>query len=61
MSDVSEKRLLQPNGLELFNIYIQLCFLNFMVRRRRVCVPWGTNMAAGNQRKHLFLSFPTNA
>ena len=22
---------------------------------------WGTNMAAGNQQKHLFLSFPTNA
>ena len=27
-----------------------------------VCVPFrGTNMAAGNQQKHLFLSFPTYA
>ena len=23
--------------------------------------PWDTNMAAGNQHKHLFSSFPTNA
>ena len=30
--------------------------------RRHVGVPLrGTNMAAGNQQKHLFLSFPTNA
>ena len=30
--------------------------------RRHVRVPLrGTNMAAGNQQKHLFLSFPTNA
>ena len=30
--------------------------------RRYVGVPLrGTNMAAGNQKKHLFLSFPTNA
>ena len=28
--------------------------------RRHVCVPFrGTNMAAGNKQKHLFLSFPT--
>ena len=27
-----------------------------------VCVPFrGTNMAAGNQQKHMFLSFPTYA
>ena len=32
------------------------------VRRRHVGVPWrGTNMAAGNQQKHLFLSFTANA
>ena len=30
--------------------------------RHHVGVPLrGTNMAAGNQQKHLFLSFPTNA
>ena len=30
--------------------------------RGHVGVPLrGTNMAAGNQQKHLFLSFPTNA
>ena len=30
--------------------------------RRHVCVPFrGTDMAAGNQQKHLFLSFPTYA
>ena len=30
--------------------------------RRHVCVRFrGTNMAAGNQQKHLFLSFPINA
>ena len=29
--------------------------------RRNVRVPLrGTNLAAGNQQKHLFLSFPTN-
>ena len=32
----------------------------FIVWRRHVCVPFrSTNMAAGNQQKHLFLSFPT--
>ena len=32
------------------------------VWRRHVCVPFrDTNMAAGNQQKHLFLSFPTYA
>ena len=38
-------------------------FINF-VWRRHVCVSLilrGTNMAAGNQQKHLFLSFQTNA
>ena len=31
------------------------------VWRRHVCVPFrGTNVAAGNQQKHLFLSFPTH-
>ena len=32
------------------------------VWRRHICVPFrGTNIAAGNQQKHLFLSFPTYA
>ena len=35
--------------------FIELCII-----RRHVCVPFrGTNMAAGNKQKHLFLSFPT--
>ena len=37
-------------------------FLEGFVYRRHVGVPLrGTNMAAGNQQKHLFLSFPTYA
>ena len=37
-------------------------FIIFFVWRRHVCVPFrGTNMAARNQQKHLFLSFPTYA
>ena len=35
--------------------------LESFVWRRHVSVPFrGTNMAAGNQQKHLFLSFPTD-
>ena len=36
--------------------------LSSFVWRRHVCVPFrGANMAAGNQQKHLLLSFPPNA
>ena len=39
-----------------------LPLLYSFVWRRHVCVPFrGTNMAAENQQKHLFLSFPTHA
>ena len=37
-------------------------FIKLCIETPSVCVPsTGTNMASGNQQKHLFLSFPINA
>ena len=37
-------------------------FIKLCIETPSVCVPSrGTNMATGNQQKHLFLSFPINA
>ena len=36
-------------------------FIKLCMETPCLCLFEGTNMAAGNQQKHLFLSFPTNA